>query len=181
MLFSAQKLSDKTGVPPSTCRYWLVNLFSEFSPSKKAGKWDDSALELVKQIKELKSRGLENEEIRDLLKKDYPINAEEEKALVTKTAAEYYQSNLSILTTIVGNQQKHLELLEKIIFNYMSKGFQPPVNKSSKPKTKPATKKKAVTKKRKKLAPKKKATPKRKPVKKKPAKKKGWFQRVTGQ
>lgn len=178
MLYSVQKLADKSGIPPSTARYWLVNLFKEFAPPRQNGKWPDEALEIIIQIKELKNQQLDNEDVRDELRKTKAETVEEQpRALTTPATQEYYQENLQMMQAMLANQQKHLELLEKLVLKVIGEDLQKTTKKGTTKKTpkKPARK---VTRKR--ATPKKKTAPKRKPPKRKPAKKTFW-QTLTGQ
>lgn len=170
VLYSVQKLSDKSGIPPSTSRYWLVNLFKEFAPSRVSGKWPDEALDLIIQIKELKNQQLDNEDVREELRKTTPIDGEvpETKALTTRADQEFYQQNLHVLTQVVENQQKHLDLLERLLLEMLGKNAAKSKEGTTKKKAtaRKTTKKKAPPKKKPVKKPTKKRTYKKKPVKK---------------
>ena len=162
MIFTIQRLSDKSGVAPSTCRYWLVNLFKEFAPSQVDSKWPEDALDVVLKINELKKQQLDNEEIRDVLGKTLTVNAEPQtKAIVPRADAEFYQNNFEVLTQIIQNQNKHLDLLEKLLLKLLG---EQPVNKET---TKPAVRRTAAKKR-----------PVNRPSRVVPPKKKGFFERL---
>lgn len=73
-IYTISELAKLTNIPDSTCRRYL-NIFSKFFVQvggKRVKKYDGSAVNLIKQIKNLYDQGLEINNIDDVLSDGFP-------------------------------------------------------------------------------------------------------------
>lgn len=97
MIYTAKKIADILGKPPTTVRTWGEK-YKDYIPlgDKVSGRrqYNDEGLTVFRKIEELQNKGLIKSEVIEELKKDFPLHLDgDEQGVQTSGLVQYQQYN----------------------------------------------------------------------------------------